>query len=215
MKAQALVLMGAAMACGCASMPFSDRAAPSPRVEAAPTPGRTTSDRMDDARRGVADAAIAPLKDVGLVRPEIPPVLAQLDFPYEVEKLGGACAQVSYELGQLDAVLGAEVYLSEEAKRSMRDKGMDAAGDAAADAMKGAATDLIPFRGIVRKASGADRAAKDFAEARALGQMRRAFLRGYGAALGCPAVLPAAPSTIAGEAGDPRLRAYAEPPVSE
>ena len=65
-------------------------------------------DRTDQVRRGVADAATMPLRDVGLIRPDIPAPLAGLSYPYESQKLLTGCSQVLYEIGQLDAALGVE-----------------------------------------------------------------------------------------------------------
>jgi hypothetical protein len=64
-------------------------------------------------------------------------------------------------------------------------------GDTAADLLRGTAEGVVPFRGWVRKLSGAERYAKEVAAAIAAGTIRRAFLKGLGQATGCPA--PAAP----------------------
>jgi hypothetical protein len=50
---------------------------------------------------------------------------------------------------------------------------------------------LIPFRGWVRKLSGAERHSRLVAEAVAAGMTRRAYLKGLGQAQGC--LPPAAP----------------------
>jgi hypothetical protein len=156
-------------------------------------PRKTAEERMDQARRGMADAAIAPLKDVGLVRPNVPLTLQDLRYPYDVASLGGSCVHVSYELGRIDAALGPESY-QPKARTKLSERGMDEATEGASDLMRGATTGVIPFRGVVRNVSGAEKAARDAARARQLGEMRRAFLRGYGAALGCANLqLPAPP----------------------
>lgn len=180
-------LSAAAMATGCASRgETSFAAAPEP-------PRKTANERMDDARRGVADAAIAPLKDVGLVRPSVPLALQDLNYPYDVATLAGSCVNVSYELGRLDAVLGVESY-QPNPRASMSERGLDQAQSGANDALRSATTDFIPFRSVVRRASGAEKAAREADEARQMGELRRAFLRGYGASLGCSNVsLPAPP----------------------
>lgn len=157
-----------------------------------PTADKPMGARMDEARKGVAGAALTPLEDVGLVRPDIPPALASITYPYGVASLGGSCAQVAYELGALDVALGAESY-APKAKENMSQRGVDAAAGAVVDAAEGAADSVVPFRGWIRKASGADRAARKAARAVEMGQTRRAFLRGYGAALGCPNMLPPGP----------------------
>ena len=165
-----------------------DKAAP-----ASPPEDRTTmGERVDSARKGIGEAAITPFKDVGLVKPEVPPALGAIKYPYAVTTLGGSCAEVTYQLGALDAVLGVEDYRPKR-KKDLGEKGADAAGNATVDAAQGAAESVIPFRGWIRRASGADAAARRVAAAVEMGQTRRAFLRGYGAALGCPGVLPPPP----------------------
>jgi hypothetical protein len=161
---------------------------------------------MDEARRGVADAAVSPLKDVGLIRPETPQVLARIKYPYDTISLGGSCAQVTYELGQLDAVMGLETYQPEK-ERAFSERGMDAVGDVAADAQRGVATDFIPFRSWIRRASGADKAVREARAAVEMGELRRSFLRGYGSALGCPMAMPAPPPQAAATATPPTAAA--------
>lgn len=146
----------------------------------------------DRTRRGLANAATTPLRDVGLIRPDIPEVLEGLNYPYSTLSLAGGCPNILYEIGQLDAVLGEESYQPRD-RRSLTSRGADAASDAAVDAAGDMAGDMVPFRGWVRRLSGASRAERDYAQAIEMGQMRRAFLRGYGASLGCRAVVPAPP----------------------
>ncbi|MGE0044245.1 MAG: hypothetical protein AB7J28_10425 [Hyphomonadaceae bacterium] len=148
--------------------------------------------RMDRTRRGIAGAATMPLRDVGLIRPDIPEILENLRYPYSVANLAGGCPNVQYEIGQLDAVLGSESY-QPAGQRSRTDQGLDAASNATVNAAEGLAGDVVPFRGWVRRLSGAQRAERRYAQAIEMGQMRRAFLRGYGSSLGCRAVVPAPP----------------------
>ena len=149
--------------------------------------------RTADTRRGVSDAAISPLRDVNLIRPEIPPVLRNLQYPYATATLGG-CTDVAREIGQLDAVLGPESY-QPGPNRNIWDRGGDFVEEQAIEAAQDTAQDLIPFRSWVRRLSGATRAERDALRAVANGQQRRTFLRGYGASLGCPAVIPPPPPT--------------------
>jgi hypothetical protein len=192
-RAAALALM--ALAGACAS---NDKAAPAP---AQSDPPRV--DRGDQVRRGVADAATMPLRDVGLIRPDIPAPLAGLEYPYESQRLLSGCSQVLYEIGQLDAALGVETYQPAEQRRMMQ-RGADAAVGGAVGVARDAAGDVIPFRGWVRRASGAAKAEKEVAHAIEMGQTRRAFLRGYGAAIGCMNVVPAPPPPGENAAVDPR-----------
>ena len=153
---------------------------------------REEESRIDATRRGMTDAAATPLRDVGLIRPEIPLVLRRLEYPYASTTLLGGCPAVQYEIGQLDAVLGSESYQPGE-DESLGERGMDAAQNAAVGAVRDSAGDVIPFRSWVRRLSGATRAEREAQRAVELGQMRRSFLRGYGAALGCRGIVPAPP----------------------
>lgn len=166
-------------------------AAPAPKV-----------DRADQMRRGVADAATTPLRDVGLIRPEIPAPLKGITYPYESNSLLSGCPQVLYEIGQLDAVLGVENY-QPGARESLSSRGADAAVGGAVGVAQDAA-EIVPFRGWVRRASGAQKAEREAARAIEMGQMRRAYLRGYGSALGCLNAVPAPPPPPRNQPVDPR-----------
>jgi hypothetical protein len=150
------------------------------------------SGRLGQVRDGIGDAATVPLRDVGLIRPDIPTPLANLKYPYHSISVLSGCPQVLYEIGQLDAALGVESY-QPGARRSLSDRAGDAAASGTVGLAKDAAGDAIPFRGWVRRASGAEKAERKLAQAIEMGQTRRAFLRGYGAALGCTNVVPAPP----------------------
>lgn len=154
-------------------------------------PGPTTGERFSETRKGIGEAAITPFKDVGLIKPEAPKMLSDIKYPYEMGALANGCAQVTYEIGALDALLGSESY-QPKGRKGMDDAALDAAQNATIDAA-GGAMDLIPFRSWVRKASGAEKAERDQARAIEMGQTRRSFLRGYGAAMGCANVLPPGP----------------------
>ncbi len=70
---------------------------------------------------------------------------------------------------------------------SLIERGSNAVSDAAGNALEGAAESVIPFRGWVRKLSGAERYSKEVAAAIAAGTIRRAFLKGLGHGEGCQA----------------------------
>lgn len=152
------------------------------------------SGRTADTRRGVADAAYTPLRDVGLMRPEIPLILRNLQYPYSTAPLTD-CAAVTHEIGQLDAVLGPESY-QPGPNRNVWDRSGDFIEDQTIEAAQDTAQDLIPFRSWVRRISGASRAERDALRAVANGQQRRTFLRGYGASLGCPGMIPPPPPSV-------------------
>lgn len=151
--------------------------------------------RTADTRRGVSNAAVGPLRDVGLVRPEIPILLRNLQYPYSTATLAAGCSAVANEIGQLDAVLGPESYQPGPG-RNIWDRGGDFVEEQTIDAAQDTVNDLIPFRSWVRRLSGANRAEREALRAFANGQQRRTFLRGYGASLGCPAVIPPPPPAV-------------------
>ncbi|MBL8537221.1 MAG: hypothetical protein JNM59_07435 [Hyphomonadaceae bacterium] len=152
-----------------------------------------SSGRTADTRRGVTDAAYSPLRDVNLIRPEIPLLLRNLQYPYSTVTLTD-CAAVAREIGALDAVLGPESYQAGP-DRNVWDRSGDFVEEQAIEAAQDTAQDLIPFRSWVRRISGANRAEREALRAVANGQQRRTFLRGYGASLGCPNIIPPPPAT--------------------
>jgi len=150
-----------------------------------------SSGRTADTRRGVADAAYIPLRDVNVMRPEIPLLLRNLQYPYSTVTLTD-CAAVTREIAALDGVLGPESY-QPGPNRNIWDRSGDFVEEQVIDAAQSTAEDLIPFRSWVRRISGATRAEREALRAVANGQQRRTFLRGYGASLGCPNIIPPPP----------------------
>jgi hypothetical protein len=92
----------------------------------------------------------------------------------------------------LDGVLGPESY-QPGPNRNVWDRSGDFVEEQTIQAAENTAEDLIPFRSWVRRISGANRAERDALRAVANGQQRRTFLRGYGASLGCPNMIPPPP----------------------
>jgi len=150
-----------------------------------------SSGRTADTRRGVTGAAAIPFRDVGLIRPEIPLLLRNLQYPYSTATLTD-CNAIAHEIAQLDGVLGPESY-QPGPNRNVWDRGGDFVEEQTIEAVENTAEDLIPFRSWVRRISGASRAERDALRAVANGQQRRTFLRGYGASLGCPSMIPPPP----------------------
>jgi hypothetical protein len=160
-------------------------------VAAALSIASCSTGRTADTRRGVTSATTIPLRDVGLVRPEIPLALRNLQYPYSTVDLTD-CAAVARAINQLDAALGPESYQAGP-NRNVWDMSGDFIEDQAIQAAEDTMEDLIPFRSWVRRLSGANRAERDAIRAVATGEQRRTFLRGYGASLGCPNVIPPPP----------------------
>ena len=146
------------------------------------------------AKEGVQiqKAVEAPLSDLNLVQEKIPAVLeAAVKAPYALPS-ERTCPALANEVGNLDGALGADLDTPPTAANpGLVARGSNMMGDAANDALRGAAESVIPFRGWVRKLDGAERHSKEVAAAIAAGSVRRAFLKGVGQTLGCGA--PAAP----------------------
>ena len=140
----------------------------------------------------IQKAVEAPLGDLNLVQEKIPPVLqAAIQAPYALPSRRD-CPALANEVLALDGALGADLDTPPTtADPGLVARGSSAVGDAANDALRGAAESVIPFRGWVRRLDGAERHSKEVAAAIAAGSVRRAFLKGVGQTLGCQA--PAAP----------------------
>lgn len=136
-------------------------------------------------------AAATPLQDLNLLRTKIPAVLlAAQQAPY-APPVDSTCAGLAAELRGLDRALGEDLDAQPAEDPNLVERGRTALGEAAVGAMKSHAEVLIPFRGWVRKLTGAERASRQVTRAIAAGMVRRAYLKGLGEGKGCPA--PAGP----------------------
>jgi len=152
----------------------------------------------------MTSAATTPLSDLNLVRAKIPQaLLAAQKAPYGPPADLG-CEGLMAEVRQLDAALGPDLDAPPApASSSLAERGRAEVGGAALGAVKHTAEGLIPFRGWVRKLTGAERYSRQVTDAIAAGIVRRAYLKGLGQAQGClapaaplrPAQPPAVPST--------------------
>ncbi|HRD47232.1 MAG TPA: hypothetical protein PLF78_12195, partial [Caulobacter sp.] len=123
----------------------------------APPPGRIQT--TDDVNKGsVVGAVSAPARDLNMLRTKIPQVLIDaLDDPYK-RPSPATCAGLTALIRPLNEALGADIdEPPSDDDRDLIDKGRDAAGDTALGFVAGAAQDLIPLRGWVRRLSGAER----------------------------------------------------------
>ncbi|HEX6860144.1 MAG TPA: hypothetical protein VF138_08115 [Caulobacteraceae bacterium] len=134
-------------------------------------------------RDGLGGAVSAPLRDVNLLRTKIPQQLLIADAEPYARPAGKGCASVVAEVRALTEVLGPDLDSPEERER--KKSGAEMAGDAALGFVADTAQDVIPFRGWVRKLTGAERHDRLVAEAIRSGYVRRAYLKGLGEARGC------------------------------
>ena len=130
-------------------------------------------------------AATTPLSDLNIVRADIPPVLAAAQKAPYAAPADKSCGALGADIQALGALLGADLDTApSDRSPSLIERG-------ATDALRSTAEGVIPFRGWVRKLSGAERYSREVAAAIAAGTIRRAYLKGVGGAAGCDA--PAAP----------------------
>ena len=128
-------------------------------------------------------AASTPLEDIGLRREQIPAAIASaVEVGYAPPR---SCIEASVLILGLDATLGPDIDSPPEEQASMWERGAKAASNLIVDAAKDQATGLIPFRGVVRKISGAEAHKKAVSRAQMIARARRAFLKGWHSGRGC------------------------------
>jgi hypothetical protein len=147
-----------------------------------------------DTNNSWGDAFTAPLEDLNLRRENIPAILeSAITKPYDLTGLDH-CDAISAEVTQLDALLGRDFDEPPPPKdtSTMTEKGSRMANKAAVGSVRNATRSLIPFRGLVRQMTGAEKHQKEVDTAIQAGKVRRAYLKGVGMNKNCAP--PAAPS---------------------
>ena len=157
-------------------------------------PARPVSSIISDTVKGTAQGAWAavqvPFEDLNLKRQKIPEKLQEIvDNPYAVPPQM-LCAGIRKEIAELDELLGPDVCTSQNPtgmivshKGEYIEQGAGLVREQAVGIVSGK-TSIIPFRGVVRKITGAERHAREVERAYQAGKLRRAFLKGLAAALG-------------------------------
>ncbi|MBQ0931810.1 hypothetical protein KAK07_00220 [Ideonella sp. 4Y16] len=130
----------------------------------------------------LSGAAVTPLNDLNLVNAPIPEALQQAQkAPYAL-LADARCDTLAADIRALDEVLGPDLDApATEANPGLIERG----GHLAADAVQRTAEGIVPFRGWVRKLTGAERYSRQVAAAIAAGTVRRAFLKGVRRARDC------------------------------
>lgn len=132
------------------------------------------------------EVAKTPLRDLNIDARDIPEVLqAAVRDPYATSGLAKCDALVS-AIAELDMVLGADYDIAEddgEKRLSQGRIGQSVVGS------------VIPFRGLVREATGAAEADRNLRAAYTAAMARRSFLKGWGLGRGC--AYPARPKPAA------------------
>lgn len=155
-------------------------------------------DSAEGVTGGLREGVLAPLEDFNVRREAIPPILASLDV-YE-KPVPTSCAGIAIEIHDLEAYVGSDIdVLDMSGTASLRGQVVDMADDQAYSLVADLTTDVIPFRNLVRRATGATAHDRSIRKAYKRGRLRRSYLKGVGFAMGCDS--PAAPHfpTVAAE----------------
>jgi hypothetical protein len=174
--------------------PVKKAPAKAPEPPPPPPPPPDPANRMktsDDLKHeNVQGAVTAPLRDLNVEKTKIPDVLlTALTDPYSRPPTKWKCPQLNALIAPLDEALGPDIDGTPAgADESLMDRGSKTALGLGADLASG----LIPFRGVVRRVSGAEAHDRLVQSAIIAGNVRRAYLKGLGESRGCPP--PATPS---------------------
>jgi len=123
------------------------------------------------------EISTTPLRDLNIAKVEIPEVLRDaMGNPYKAPS-DRTCPALLAQVADLDEELGPDFDVPEE-KQSRMDASKEALGDAATGALARTVEGAIPFRGWLRKLSGAERHSKEAQNAVLAGKVRRGYLRG-------------------------------------
>jgi hypothetical protein len=160
-----------------------------------------------ETRSRIGEAVTAWLVDLNLLRTEIPPVLVDARQNPYAPVAEPDCRKLTEQIFALDEVLGADLDVPKaNDEPSLFERGSTEAGDAAIGAIRDVAVGWIPYRGWVRRLTGAERHSKEVAAAIAAGVVRRAYLKGMGTSLGCaPPAAPLPPTPCPEPPPDPSI----------
>jgi hypothetical protein len=143
-------------------------------------PSNTSSpsgEAVSSVGRSAGRIATQPGKDVGAVKTKIPPVLqAARGNPYGVSGLN--CVGLAKGITELNGALGPDFATDPGKKENRAGRFAEAGGQTIVNS-------LIPFRGLVREATGAAPAQRRLNAAIDAGYARRGFLRGVHLARKC------------------------------
>lgn len=151
--------------------------------------GACTTTR-DGGKEDLGDAVTQPLRDLSIVRVEPEAVLEKArENPY-LAPASQLCAGAEAEIAQLNKALGPDV------DDPAIEEGQGLGGELVSGAIAGLIPDL-PFRGVVRRVTGAHARDREVRLAVMSGMARRSYLKGMRMASGCIEPAPAAPEVSA------------------
>ena len=144
-----------------------------------PLAAQDRAEREQSTGTMMGDAVTQPLEDINLKKKGVPPELTAIrDNPYDTKGIR-TCRQIIAEVAKLDAVMGDDFDRVEVSDRARKRK------EGASSVTRGLIASLIPFRALIREASGAREAEADYRESIYAGVVRRSYLKGLGTARRC------------------------------
>lgn len=147
-------------------------------LTACATPGETPARTPP---RQVEGAINRPLTDLGIVRTTIPEALqAAGAAPYAATDPTN-CPALSAEIARLDEVLGPDLDSKPAKSEGMASEILLGAFQSALD---------LPYRGVLRRVTGAEKRDRARTAAVLAGMVRRAWLKGLARNANCPVVAP-------------------------
>ncbi|HWA61863.1 MAG TPA: hypothetical protein VG939_10840 [Caulobacteraceae bacterium] len=146
-----------------------------------PPPAGQLQTPESQSRSTVGDAASSPMHDLNVMRTKIPPILLQTMADPYARVTPATCSNLSARIAELTDALGDDLDVPPTAEENNRER----TAGLGREAIRAGAESLIPFRGFVRKLSGADQHDKLVLDAITAGNVRRAYLKGLGEARGC------------------------------
>lgn len=149
---------------------------------------KPAGEAVSQTRAGFTDAALSPLEDLNLRKDEVPDVLAAISNPYKVDHTA-SCADIAAEIETLDGVLPPDWdEVTEEEQATLSERAADTASDGVLGVVASEARGLIPYRGWVRRLSGANSHDKKLRAAFDRGRARRTYLKAIGRTKDCEGI---------------------------
>ena len=146
--------------------------ASTPAQPPAQAPPQTSAPAPTSGARDKAEEIISqPARDVGVSKVKIPPALVKAsEAPYSLDGLK-TCRQISGAVQELNLALGPDFQAGGKYQENRAAKLAEAGGTSVINS-------IIPFRSLVREATGAAPADRRLRAATNAGYARRGFLRG-------------------------------------
>ncbi|HEY0060513.1 MAG TPA: hypothetical protein VGC21_00245 [Telluria sp.] len=128
------------------------------------------------------------MRDLNIAPTDIPRVLLEAKLKPYLTPADQSCDGLRSQVNLLDDVLGPDVD-AEAVELAKGAQAKSALSNAAAGALQKTVEGAIPFRGWVRKLTGAERHSAEATAAISAGTARRAFLKGLAVAKSCEQVI--------------------------